>query len=95
MIDLFHEPSRLKIISWLAQKRSFTFREICNFTGMTDGNFAVHVEKLIAAGYVNKKRTEYGRQVETTFRLTPKGRRDIKKYFVELREIIGAIEKVL
>lgn len=94
-MELFFEPSRLKILKALAEKRVYTFRELCNTTAMTDGNLAIHIEKLVEAGYVNKKRTEYGRQVETTFHLKVKGRRDLRTYIVELRETINAIEKLL
>jgi DNA-binding transcriptional ArsR family regulator len=87
---VIHERLRLGIVSALAAARSLTFGELKELLGTTDGNLSVHARRLEDAGYVRCHKTFQGRMPRTEFRLTPGGRRALKRYFDHMEALIGA-----
>ncbi len=88
---LIHEQARLAIVSALAASQALTFRELKEFLRLTDGNLSVHCRKLEAAGYIDCDKTFERRVPKTTYRLTEKGRKALKRYLSHMEALIEAI----
>ena len=88
---LIHEQARLAIVSALAASQALTFRELKEFLRLTDGNLSVHCRKLEAAGYIDCDKTFERRVPKTTYRLTEKGRKALKRYLSHIEALIEAI----
>ncbi len=85
---LLHERGRLAITSVLAAVDQFTFTELRDQLGMTDGNLSVHLQKLEEKGYVAINKQFVGRRPQTTCQLTPAGRRAFSNYLDHLEAIV-------
>lgn len=75
-----HEPARLMILLFLYALESSDFLFLMNATELTWGNLSSHLTKLEEAGYVQIEKTYDGRKPRTLVRMTPDGRKAIKKY---------------
>jgi DNA-binding MarR family transcriptional regulator len=75
-----HEPARLMILLFLYALESSDFLFLMNATELTWGNLSSHLTKLDEAGYVQIEKTYDGRKPRTLVRMTPDGRKAIKKY---------------
>ena len=89
---LIHERLRLGIVSALAANEQLTFNELKRLLQTTDGNLSVHARKLEDAHYLACEKTFAGRVPQTTYRLTPAGRRALDKYLVHMEAIIRAMK---
>lgn len=86
-----HESSRLEIMTLLAARREWSFADLKQELGMTDGNLITHLRKLTAAGYVdmNKEPQPEGRPM-TKCLLTEAGRGAFDGYLRVLEQIVNA-----
>ncbi|MFA9406714.1 MAG: winged helix-turn-helix domain-containing protein [Anaerolineales bacterium] len=75
-----HEPARLMILLFLYALESSDFLFLMNATELTWGNLSSHLTKLEEAGYVQIEKTYDGRKPRTLVRMTPDGRKAMKKY---------------
>ena len=75
-----HEPARLMILLFLYALESSDFLFLMNATELTWGNLSSHLTKLEEADYVQIEKTYEGRKPRTLVRMTPDGRKAIKKY---------------
>jgi DNA-binding HxlR family transcriptional regulator len=89
---LIHERLRLGIVSALAANERLTFNELKRLLQTTDGNLSVHARKLEDANYVACEKAFAGRVPQSTYRLTPSGRRALDKYLVHMEAIIRAMK---
>ena len=89
---LIHERLRLGIVSALAANQRLTFNELKRLLQTTDGNLSVHARKLEDAHYLACEKTFAGRVPQTTYHLTPAGRRALDKYLVHMEAIIRAMK---
>ena len=87
---LIHDRFRLGILSALAVNESLTFTEIRNLLKATDGNLSVHARKLEEADYLACEKSFQGRVPQSTYRLTPKGRRALQRYLDHMEALIAA-----
>ena len=86
---LLHERARLGIMSILAARNdAVEFTELVRLLKLTKGNLSLHLRKLEEAGYLSVKKEFVKRISRTTYRATPKGRRDFAEYLRLLEEII-------
>lgn len=65
-----------------------TFAELKDRLGATDGNLSVHARKLEEAGYVACEKGFDGRIPRSAYRLTPAGRRALRRYLGEMEALI-------
>jgi len=86
---LVHEPARLVILTVLAEAEEMEFRFLEKVSGLTKGNLSGHIAKLEQAGYVQVVKFFRGKLPVTSFKITPSGRRALKKYRKELN---GALQ---
>ena len=96
MVDLnpiLHQPTRLRIMTFLMHGRIVGFARLRDSLGLTDGNLAGHVQRLTAAGYVVSRRTLRGIQFEVQVSITAAGSAAIHEYAGQLRMLLGALEE--
>jgi DNA-binding HxlR family transcriptional regulator len=84
---VIHEKGRLAIMSMLAASPQLAFTEIRDTLEMTDGNLSVHIRTLQEAGYVAVTKTFQHRKPQTTYALTPAGKKAFATY-IDLLEAI-------
>jgi DNA-binding MarR family transcriptional regulator len=87
---VIHERARLGIVSALAVNGSLTFTDLRDLLGITDGNLSAHARKLEDVGYVTCTKSHDGRASKTEFRLTARGRAELKAYLDHMEAIIEA-----
>jgi DNA-binding MarR family transcriptional regulator len=63
------------------------FPSLCRLLGLTRGNLSAHISRLERGGYVQVKKSIIGRLPHTQYRLTPRGRKALKKYWAAIDEI--------
>ena len=75
--ELIHQPSRLRIMAFLARlgpEAEVEFTRLQKHLGLTEGNLSRHLAKLESAGYVRVNKGYRGRRPRTWVRLTERGR---------------------
>ena len=77
---LIHEAGRLRIMALLRDGQYRPFSWMIKHTGLTRGNFASHVARLMEAGYVRQKKKIYRGTVTTEYALTPPGKAAFRGY---------------
>ncbi|MBI4578042.1 MAG: transcriptional regulator [Planctomycetes bacterium] len=87
---VIHERARLGLLSALAASGALPFTELREVLGLTDGNLSVHAGLLIKAGYLRQTKRFVDQRPQTTYALTPRGRRAFERYLAALQSIIDA-----
>ncbi len=90
---LVHERVRLGILSALAVNEVLSFVELKTLLDTTDGNLAVHAQKLEQATYVRCTKSFAGRASRSEYRLTAKGRRALESYLDRMDALIKATRR--
>ena len=86
---LFHEPSRLAIMSHLAgAARGAPFTELKEMCELTDGNLSRHLKTLENAGAVRIEKSFVGARPRTTVHLTAEGREGFVAYLDTLEAVL-------
>ncbi|MFQ5706128.1 MAG: transcriptional regulator [bacterium] len=86
---IFHEPSRLAILSALsAAAGGLTFNELKEECGLTFGNLSSHLKTLQDAGVIDVKKYFVGNKPQTTISLTDSGRAQFVEYLKALEEVL-------
>jgi DNA-binding transcriptional ArsR family regulator len=86
---LFHEPSRLAILSLLIrEKDGVPFKDIKTTCGLTDGNLNRHLKTLEEAGVVKIKKQFVKSKPRTTVRVSAAGRQQFLHYLKALEEVL-------
>ena len=86
---LFHEPSRLAIMSSLGGGvDGLTFNELKEQCNLTDGNLSRHLKTLEEAGAVRLRRKFVGTRPQTRVFLTQAGRAGFMEYLKALEEVL-------
>ncbi len=93
---LFHEPSRLAILSTLAAARDgVTFTVLRDGCGLTDGNLSRHLRALEEARVVRIRKAFVRARPQTTVDLTPRGRERFSDYLRHLEEVLRAARRAV
>jgi len=72
---IFHEKARLGILTTIiATPDELNFNEIKELCGLTDGNLNRHLKVLIDSKILSVKKTGSGRNTNSQYRMTDKGR---------------------
>ena len=86
---VLHERARLGILASLAAHAGgLLFNDLKQLCALTDGNLSRHMGVLIEEALVEVEKESAGPRPQTTYRLTPDGRRRFAEY-------IGVLEKVI
>ena len=93
---IFHEPSRLAIISTLiASDKGLTFNELKQECQLTDGNLSRHLKTLEEAGIIRIQKQFVGRKPRTRVVLTARGRDSFIEYLQALEEVLKTAAEAL
>jgi DNA-binding PadR family transcriptional regulator len=87
---VFFEKTRLSLITLIIQEESVSFNTLKERLDMSDGSLYTHLEKLISAGYVEKRREIAGNAARTLYSATAEGKSQFREYLSFLEEIITA-----
>lgn len=86
---VFHEPSRLAIMSALARERDgLTFNKLKEECELTFGNLSSHLKTLQEARMIQIKKFFVGNKPCTQVSLTDKGRQSFIDYLKALEEVL-------
>src|SRR6266516_1551112 len=87
-----HEKGRLAIMTLLATRVSWPFRDLKTELGMSDGNLITHLRTLHKLGLVAMTK-EIRDRPQTSYALTAKGRSAFQEYLRVLEQIVKAGRK--
>ena len=74
---VFFEKTRLSALMILYRTGGATYNQLKGWLGVPDGSLYTHMEKLVAAGYVTKKKEIAGLAVQTVYSLTADGKKAV------------------
>lgn len=87
-----HEKGRLSIMTLLATRASWSFQNLKEELGMSDGNLITHLRTLHKLGLVATTK-EVRDRPQTSYSLTGKGRAAFQEYLRVLEQIVKAGKK--
>ena len=90
---LIHQPIRTRLLAFLAARGEATFSELKQELAVTDGNLDAHLKKLLAAGYLDKRKDDSGGRPQTLFALTAQGSKSFKIYLGMLERLIQTTQR--
>jgi DNA-binding MarR family transcriptional regulator len=83
-----HGPLRLAVLSLLAAVDHADFRWLREKTGSTDGNLGSNLSRLEEARYVTVTKRFIEKKPNSTYRLTPSGRKALAGYIKALKTLL-------
>lgn len=93
---IFHEPSRLAIMSALcAAESGLPFVELRDACHLTDGNLNRHLKVLEDAGVIRVDKRFVDRKPRTTVRISPDGLRRFQEYLAALSQVLKQARQAL
>ena len=91
---VFHEKARLGIMTtMIGSPDGLNFIDLKELCDLTDGNLNRHLKVLVDTGVLSVKKTGQGRNTNSLYRLTAKGRRAFERYLAALETILDAAKK--
>lgn len=88
---VFHEKARLGIMTaMIGTADGMNFNDLKQVCDLTDGNLNRHLKVLVDTGVLSVKKTGQGRNTNSLYRITAKGRRAFEKYLSALETILNA-----
>ena len=86
---VIHERARLSVLtSLLSHPDGLSFVDLKQLCVLTDGNLARHLQVLEAEGMVKTAKTQDGKRIQTTVRITAAGRRRYLEYLAALEQVV-------
>ena len=86
--NVFFEKTRLSMMTIIYQEEKVSFTMLKERIGGTDGSVYTHLEKLVGAGYVGKRKEVTGTTVQTIYTLTNQGEELFRDYLRFLEELL-------
>jgi len=87
---VFFERTRLSIVTLIDQRQGISFNGLKGVLGISDGALYSHLQKLIEAGYVSRRKELAGDIAQTVYSLTPDGSRAFHEYLSFLQRMLQA-----
>ncbi|AJC49096.1 transcriptional regulator [Allofrancisella guangzhouensis] len=91
--DIFHQPIRTKIITYLYSTENACFKDIKTLLELTDGHMSTHMRVFVKNGYIASKKSFKSGKPITTYSITEKGKEDFLKYLGELECIVKYVKQ--
>ena len=88
-----HQPARLRMMMLLSGVDAANFSFVRSTLALTKGNLSSHMSRLEEAGYVKVSKTFNGKIPNTSYSLTPEGRRQLARYWQTMDEIRAASQE--
>jgi DNA-binding MarR family transcriptional regulator len=89
--NIFFEKTRLSLVTVLYQEENASFNTLKRRLEASDGAVYTHLEKLVKAGYVDKRRQLAGEQVQTVYFLTEQGQRVFREYIAFIGDMLSSL----
>lgn len=86
--NVFFEKTRLSIMTILFKEETVSFNQLKKIIGCSDGAIYTHLEKLIKADYVEKKKELVGSTAQTVYKINKEGRILFKEYLSFLEQML-------
>ena len=86
--QIVHAPARLMVLTYLYVVESADYVFLMRLTGLTWGNLATHLNKLVEAGYVDIQKTFDGKKPKSILRLTEQGRDAFRAYKKSMQQVL-------
>ncbi len=90
-----HEPARFGILEILALRGSTDYNSLKRNLELTDGNLHGHLKRLEEEGYIAVKKRFLSRKPNTAYRITDRGRENLKQYLNTTIDTMKKIEEEL
>ena len=91
---VFHEKARLGIMTTIVGSQDgMNFNELKELCDLTDGNLNRHLKVLVDTSVLSVRKTGQGRNTNSHYKLTAKGRKAFEKYLTALEAILNAAKK--
>ena len=93
---IFHEPSRLSIMSSLcAADKGLSFTELKDLCGLTDGNLNRHLKVLEEAKAIRVEKSFVDNKPRTTVYVSKTGLKRFNEYLLALSDVLTAAKKAM
>lgn len=89
---VFFERTRLSLMTLLFREEMMSFQGLKTRLNLSDGALYAHLEKLVDAGYLAKRKEIAGLSVRTVYSLTEHGRNEFLEYLDFLQARIGEVQ---
>ena len=86
----FNNRIRLGIMSALMVNEHLDFTSLKNLLEVTGGNLASHANALESIGYLSIEKAFIGRKPNTTYTITPKGKKAFENHLDGLSQILNS-----
>lgn len=86
--NVFFEKTRLSMLTVLFKEDFVSFNRFKKVIGGSDGAIYTHLQKLQDAGYIVQKKEIADNKAQTTYRLSPKGKKEFKRYLDFLSSMV-------
>lgn len=86
-----HGPIRLGAMTAFYTDGELDFTTLKKRLKVTDGSLGVHLLKLETINYITSKKEFIGRRPRTTYRLTPTGKKALRKYLDCMQQVIDSL----
>lgn len=91
---VFHEKARLGIMTTIVGSQDgMNFNELKELCDLTDGNLNRHLKVLVDTSVLSVRKTGQGRNTNSHYKLTAKGRKAFEKYLSALEAILNAAKQ--
>ncbi len=88
---VFHEKARLGIMTTIVgSQNGMNFNDLKQLCDLTDGNLNRHLKVLVESKVLTVRKTGQGRNTNSHYKLTAKGRKAFEKYLTALEAILQA-----
>lgn len=88
---VFHEKARLGIMTvMIGAPDGMNFTDLKQVCDLTDGNLNRHLKVLVDTGVLGVRKTGQGRNTNSLYRITAKGRKSFERYLGALETILNA-----
>lgn len=85
----FENKVRLGVMAALMVNSKLSFNELKELLELTDGNLASHLKALEKAEYILVTKAFIGRKPNTTYKITPNGKKAFEAHLKVLEELIN------
>lgn len=85
---LFEHRARFAIAALLCREQEISFSRFKALLGESDGNLGAQLRRLEAAGCVTVEKTFRKRKPLSLYRITPEGRRRLKRHLAALGDML-------
>jgi len=86
--NIFFERTRLSILTLTLANDQVSFAFLKKRVGGSDGALYTHLEKLVDAGYIAKRRDTSGKTVRTIYSITARGKEEYNHYLQFLQQVL-------